>query len=79
MHHNVRETVVILDEGSHPLTHCPKFDMFVTWRSLYDKHQYTDMCTRGEEWKRKQQREEEVKRIIELAFQAYRRPLVAVL
>ena len=80
LHHHVRDTVVILDEGSHPLPCCPRCDMSVTWWDLNGKHQATTMYARGEEWKWKwkRRREEEAQRSIEVALQAYRRPFVAV-
>ena len=51
---HVQYTVVILEEGIHPLTLCPKCDMIITWRALNGKHQATVMYARWEEWKRKQ-------------------------
>ena len=38
MHHNVQNTVVILEEGTHPLPHYTKCDIFVTCRALSRKH-----------------------------------------
>ena len=52
--------------------------MFVTWQDINVKHHAMDMCSRGEERKRKQRREEEVRRITEVAFQAYGIPLLEV-
>ena len=52
MHRHTRDTVVIMEEGSHTLTFCPKCDIFVPWQDLDGKHQATDMCSRGEERKR---------------------------
>ena len=39
MHRHVQDTVVILEEGSHPLPRYPKCDIFVTWSFLNGRHQ----------------------------------------
>ena len=48
VHHHMRDTVVILEEGSHTLPCCPNGDILVTWRSLNGKHKSTTMCDRRE-------------------------------
>ena len=49
VHHHMQDMVVILEEGSHPLPRCPKFDMFVICRALNGRHHANEMCARGEE------------------------------
>ena len=44
----VQDTLVILEDGSHPVPFCPKCYMFVSWRDINGKHQSTAMCERGE-------------------------------
>ena len=49
VYHHVRNKVVILEEGNHPLPCCPKCDMFLTCRALNGRNPATEMCVRGEE------------------------------
>ena len=39
LHGQVQGTVVILEEGSHPLSRCPKCYIFFTWRAIDDRNQ----------------------------------------
>ena len=75
VHCHESNTVVILEDGIHPFPRFPKCDMFVTCMALNFKHQSTSMCSRGEARSWKQQWEEEMRRIIAVAFQDYWRPL----
>ena len=49
MHRHMRDTLLFLKEGKHPLPRCPKCDIFFTWRVLNRKHRATVMCARGVE------------------------------
>ena len=74
----MRYKVEILEEGSHPLPRCPKYDMFVTCQALNGKHQVTTMCSIGEDQKQERWWDEEAQIITEVDFQAYERPLLVV-
>ena len=50
-HQNVRDTMVILEEGNLPHPGCSLRDMLVTWRSLNGWHQRTAKCKKGVERK----------------------------
>ena len=78
MHRHVRDTVVILEEGGHPVPRCPKCDILFTWRALNFNPHATEMCSRGDEQRQKRQWEEEARRRNVLAFQDYGRLLVSV-
>ena len=41
MHRHMRDMLVILEKRSHPLSRCPKCDIFITRRLLNIKHQAT--------------------------------------
>ena len=62
VHYPLRDIVMILEEGIHPILHCPKCEMFLTCWALNVKHQATVMSARGEERERKQRQEEEAQR-----------------
>ena len=47
VHRHMRDTVVILDEGSNPIQSFPKCDMFIIWRALNSRHHVMTMCSRG--------------------------------
>ena len=49
----MRDIIVVLEEGNHPLLCCPICDMFVTCVSMNGQHQATEMCTNGREHKLK--------------------------
>ena len=78
LHRHLQDTVVILEEGSHPLPRCPKCDIFITWMALNFKHQSMDICTREEERRQKRRSYKEAWKITVVYFQVYRRPLVVV-
>ena len=58
LHRNVRDTVVILEEGNlfHP--RCPRCDMLVPWHALNRRHFSTAQCDMGAERKRRRLAEE---------------------
>ena len=78
IHRHVRDTVVILEEGVHPVPRCPKCDILFTWRALNFNPHATEMCSRGDERRQNRQWEEEARRRNVVAFQDYGRPLVSV-
>ena len=43
VHRHVQDTIVVLEEGNHPLLCCPKCDIFVTFEALNVMHWYTAM------------------------------------
>ena len=71
-------TLVILEEGNHPLQCCPKCDMFFTWQVLNENHQAMEMCARGMMRRLKQLPEEEARLSTTVAFEAYGIPLWTV-
>ena len=50
---NVRDTMVILEEGNLPQLWSPLCDMLVPWKALKGTHQRTSQCNRGTERKRR--------------------------
>ena len=52
-HRNVRDTVVILEEGNLPHPRCPLCNMLVPWRDLNGTYQRTAQCKLGAERKRR--------------------------
>ena len=44
---NVRNIVIILEEGNLPHPRCSRCDMLVPWRALNRKHHDTAMCRKG--------------------------------
>ena len=71
VHCHVREILVVLEEGNHPLRRCPKCDIFVMWWNLSGNHQVTAMCARGADWWLKRLREEEAQLSTVVAFEVY--------
>ena len=42
VHLHMRVTILVLEEGNHPLPQFPKFNMFVPWEDLNWRHQDTE-------------------------------------
>ena len=49
VHHHMRGTIVVLEEGNHPLPLCPKFDIFVSCEALNGSHSDMAMGAKGVE------------------------------
>ena len=75
---NVRDIVIILEEGNLPHPRCSRCDMLVPWRSLDGKHKSTAVCRSGAERKRRRMAETEMREITEMASEAYRKQLKTV-
>ena len=75
---NVRDIVIILEEGNLPHTRFPRCDMLVLWRALNVRHKNTEMCRGGAEKKRRQLAEAEVRDSAEMAFEVYGEQLQTV-
>ena len=75
MHLHVRDTVVILDKGNLPHPWCPQCNILVSWYALNRRHLVTAQWDRGVERKIRRLAEEELREILERAFQAYGTPL----
>ena len=75
---NLRDVVIILEEGNLPQSRFPRCDMLVPGRSLNVRHKSTAMCRSGAEKKRRQLAEEEVRDSAEMAFEVYGEQLQAV-
>ena len=58
-HRNVRDTVVILEEGNLPHPWCPMCDIMAPWRNLNGTHRRTSQCKRGAEWNQRRLAAEE--------------------
>ena len=71
LHRPMRYTVVVLEEGNHPLQHCPKCDMFFLWEALKQSHMNTAMCAKGEERKCSRRVEEEAQASNMVSFPDY--------
>jgi hypothetical protein len=52
MHRHVKDTLIILDEGSFPHPRCEYCDMFVPRPAVYTTHPNTAMCKNGADRKR---------------------------
>ena len=78
LHRNVRDTVIIIEEGNLPHPRFPRCDILLPWRALNRQHLTTAQCAKRAEWKRQHMTEEEMRESAEMAFQAYNRPLVKV-
>ena len=74
----VRDTVIILEEGNLPLPRCKNCDMLVPWRALNGRHKDTAMCRNGSERKRRRLAEAEIRESTEMAFEAYGEQLESV-
>ena len=74
----IRDTVIILEEGNLPHPRCPRCDMLVPWRALHGRHRATTQCAKGAEQKRRWMAEAELRDITERAFEAYGKPLEIV-
>ena len=75
---NVRDTVVILEEGNLPHSRCPLCDMLVPWRTLNGMHRRTVQCKRGAESKQRSLAAEEEREVIVRELSAYGFPLEMV-
>jgi len=75
MHRHVRDTLVILQEGSHPLPRCELCDMFVGSYAIGRGHQNTDLCHRGAAAKRRRHALEDIRQADEVIFHACGSPL----
>ena len=72
---HVRDTMVILEERKLPHPRCPQCNMLIPWSELNGRHIATEQCARGADCKRKRLADEELREILERAFQAYGEPL----
>ena len=77
-HHHVRDTIVILEEGSCNYFRCPQCDMIVTQKSINVWHLTTTLCKRVMERKWCRLVEEEAKEGTERALSAYGVPFSQV-
>ena len=50
-HQQLRDTMVILEEGNLPHPRCPMCDMLAPWQSLNRLHQRTEQCKKGAQQK----------------------------
>ena len=72
---HVRDTVIIMEEGTLPHPQCPRCNMLMTWRALNFS---TAQCAKEEDRKRQRMAEEEIQESEDRAFQAYGRPLMTI-
>ena len=77
-HRNVRDTVIILEEGNLPHPWCHRCNMLVSWRALKKRHLATTQCAMGEESNFQHLDEEEMQESVERASQTYRRQFETV-
>ena len=75
LHRHVADTLVILQEGSHPLPRCELCDMFVPASALSSGHQRTAYCRRGADAKRRRHVLQDLRRADEIVFTACGVPL----
>ena len=67
---NVRDIVIILEEGNLPHPRCSRCDMLVLWRVLNRRHHDTAMCRKGAEQKQRRMKETELRKSTERAFKS---------
>ena len=79
MHRHILDTIVILEEGDRLYPRCPKYDMFVPHQALNVQYPLTDLCRRGEDWKRLRLAEEEARAGAATKLNAYRTPLTRLI
>ena len=72
---NVRDIVIILEEGNLPHPRCPRCDMLVAWRALNGRHHANTQWAKGAERKRRRMAKAELRDSTERAFEAYLKPL----
>ena len=77
-HRNVRDTVVILEEGSLPHPLCPMCDIMEPWISLNVFQKSTAHYKKGTERKRQRLVAKEARVVTSMAFSAYGIPLEVV-
>ena len=77
-HRQVRDTVVILEEGNSPHPRCPLCDMMVPWRALNGTHRRIAQCKQGAGRKQRRLAAEEEREVTARDFSAYGRPLEMV-
>ena len=53
LHRHVRDTMVVLEEGTLPHPWCPQCNILVPWRTLNGIHPATAQCARGAERRRR--------------------------
>ena len=78
LHRQVRDTVMILEEGNLPKPKCPRCEMLVSRKFLDGRHVTTDQCEKGEERKICLLAAEDMRESAARAFQDYGRPLEMV-
>ena len=76
-HRNIRDTMIILEEGNLPHPSWTCFNMLVPWKALSGRHT-TEQCTKGAEQKRCRLVVEEMRESTATYFQSYIRPLESV-
>ena len=79
VHRNVRETIVITEEGTPPQPRCTVCGMLVPWEVINRLHPTTDIYEREEDQKRWWISEEEDRSGAETAFGAYGHTLETVI
>ena len=77
-HQHVQDTVIILEEVNITHPRCPQCDMLMPWCTLNGRHLSTAQYAKGLERERRRLVEENLRKILERAFQAYREPLETV-
>ena len=75
LHHQVLDTVVILEEGNLPHPWSPQCNMMFPWSTLNGRQPVTAQCVRGAEQKRRWLAGAELREITERSFEDYGEPL----
>ena len=75
---NVWDTLFILEEGNLPYPWCPHWKILAPWCDLNGRHLSTAQYAKGLERERRRLVEENLRKILERDFQAYREPLETV-
>ena len=78
LHRNVRDTVIILEQGNLHHPQCTRCDMLVTWADLNGRHPNTAQWAKGADQKRCRMEVDEMQSSTERAFWAHGCPLTSV-
>ena len=75
LHHNVRDTVIIREEGNFLHPQCPRCNILVPWKAINGRNVTSAQFAKGAERKIWRLVEEDMQESVERDFQAYSRPL----
>ena len=78
IHHHMRDTVMIMEEGNRPHPRCPYCDMSVPWAAINRRQPATSLYAQGTESNRRSLAEDESRAGAVTGFRSYDSPLETV-